>query len=104
MAKISAQKLKEIEAAEQKFRPLDTPKTSRPFPQSGHGEARSQEESHQGETQEKVNRNVLPPRFMLLLTEKFTAKGGFTWEAEAEAWAAATAWAEAQQRSHRRYR
>lgn len=32
MAKISAQKLKEIEAAEQKFRPLDTPKTSRPFP------------------------------------------------------------------------
>ena len=41
---------------------------------------------------------------MLLLTEKFTAKGGFTWEAEAEAWAAATAWAEAQQRSHRRYR
>lgn len=34
---------------------------------------------------------------MLPLTEKFTAKGGFTWEAEAEAWAAATAWvAEAQ--------
>ena len=27
MAKISAQKLKELEAAEQKFRPLDTPKT-----------------------------------------------------------------------------
>ena len=32
MAKISAQKLKEIEAAEQKFRPLDT---SRPFPNLG---------------------------------------------------------------------
>lgn len=35
MAKISARKLKEIEAAEQKFRPLDTPKTSRPFPNLG---------------------------------------------------------------------
>ena len=35
MAKISAQKLKEIETAEQKFRPLDTPKTSRPFPNLG---------------------------------------------------------------------
>lgn len=32
MAKLSAKKLKEIEAAEQKFRPLDTPKTNRLFP------------------------------------------------------------------------
>lgn len=91
MAKISAQKLKEIEAAEQKFRPLDTPKTSRPFPQSGHGEARSQEENHQGKTQEKVTRNVLPLRPVVPLTEKFTAKGGITWAAEAEVWVAAMA-------------
>ena len=35
MAKVSAKKLKEIEAAEQKFRPLDTPKTNRPFPNLG---------------------------------------------------------------------
>lgn len=32
MAKVSAKKLKEIETAEQKFRPLDTPASPYPFP------------------------------------------------------------------------
>ena len=34
-AKVSAKKLKEIEAAEQKFRPLDTPASPYPFPNLG---------------------------------------------------------------------
>ena len=34
-AKVSTKKLKEIEAAEQKFRPLDTPASPYPFPNLG---------------------------------------------------------------------
>lgn len=53
MAKVSAKKLKEIEEAERKFRPLDTPATPYPFPNLGMEKPASKKKSTKAKSKKK---------------------------------------------------